>query len=456
MSTALSINPATGAEIAHYDHHRPAEIDALITTASKAQHKWRTISLDVRAECLLRLAATLDAHTNRYAPLITAEMGKPIAQAEAEVAKCAGACRYYAKHAEQLLAPQMIATEMHKSYITYQPLGVVLAIMPWNFPFFQVIRCAIPVILAGNTLLLKHASNVQGCAYALQEAFLEAGFIEGCMQAVTTDNETTARLIADNAIAAISLTGSDIAGSAVAAEAGRHIKKTVLELGGSDAYLVLDDADIARAAKVITHGRLQNTGQTCIAVKRVIALHSVYEELIEQLFNQFTTVTVGDPMDRSNDCGPMARFDLRANLHTQVCYSRKEGAHLLCGGTPIDGVGAYYPATILRDVTPGMTAFDRELFGPVLAISTAANEQQAIALANQSSFGLGGGVCTQNLERGMRIAHQLETGNVAINDFVRSDPRLPFGGVKRSGYGRELAAFGMREFVNVQAINVAT
>jgi succinate-semialdehyde dehydrogenase/glutarate-semialdehyde dehydrogenase len=383
-------------------------------------------------------------------------MGKPVRDGVAEAQKCATACEHYAEHAERLLAREPVATEAHKSFVTFNPLGVVLAVMPWNFPFWQVFRFAAPGLMAGNAAVLKHASNVPGCAMAIESLFTEAGFPPNLFRTLMIGSKQVESVVAHPLVRAATLTGSAAAGRAIARKAGELLKKTVLELGGSDPYLVLDDADPDAAAEICTRGRLVNSGQSCIAAKRFIVVGSVRERFERSFVERMAAKRMGDPLREDVDIGPQARKDLRDALHGQVQRSIAKGARCLLGGSVPDGPGAFYPPTVLTDVGKGMPAFDEELFGPVAAIIAARDERHAIDLANDSSFGLGGAVITRDRVRGERIAaDEMESGCVFVNDNVKSDVRLPFGGVKESGYGRELSGYGIREFVNIKTVWVA-
>ena len=401
---------------------------------------------------MYNLGDVLEIKKEEYAQLITQEMGKTILQARKEIEKCIWVCNYYAHYVGTLLANETVETEATKSYVTFQPLGVVLAVMPWNFPFYQVLRFAVPALIAGNTGVLKHASNVQGCAKALEDAFTKAGFPEGVFINLNISASNVKDIIEDKNIVAVTLTGSDPAGRSVAAIAGQNLKKTVLELGGSDAYIILNDANLDEATDLATYGRLQNTGQTCIAAKRLIVLEDIYDEFLDLFAKKMKAAKMGEPTDESTFYGPMARIDLRDEIHEQVQKTIKQGGRLVIGGEIPEGKGAYYPATILADLEPGMEAFDKELFGPVASVIRAANEDHAITLANNSQYGLGSGVITGNKERGEKIALQLEAGSSFVNKLVVSDLRLPFGGIKNSGYGRELSGYGIKEFVNTKSI----
>jgi len=382
-------------------------------------------------------------------------MGKPIAQSRAEVEKCAWVCDYYSENAESFLNDEIIETDASKSFVSYQPLGVILAVMPWNFPFWQVIRFAAPTLMAGNTGLLKHASNVTGSALALEDIFKKAGFPENVFRTLLISSKHVKRVIENPIIQAVSITGSVPAGKAVASSAGSVLKKCVLELGGSDPYVILEDADLESAADLCVTSRLINGGQSCISAKRFIIVETVFNKFEKLYVEKMTLKKMGDPFNELNDIGPQASIPLRDELHDQVLRSVKAGAKLLLGGEIPDGDSAFYPATVLSNVTPGMPAFDEELFGPVAALIKAKDEDDAIKLANQTIFGLGAAVFTKNVKNGERIAkEELNAGNCFVNQFVRSDPRLPFGGVKESGYGRELSPFGIKEFVNIKTVYV--
>lgn len=452
MTVSKTINPATGKEIAEYKRINADEVKSNIAAANKTFKDWKKLSYAERAVSMHRLADVLEKNKDEYALLITNEMGKTLQQAIKEVEKCALVCNYYADNTEAILKDEHVTTEASKSYVTFQPIGVILAVMPWNFPFYQVIRFAAPALMAGNTGVLKHASNVQGCAFALEGAFAKAGFPAGVFTNLNVTSDAIKEIIEDKNIVAVTLTGSEPAGRSVAAIAGQNLKKTVMELGGSDAYIILEDADIDKAAEMATLGRLQNNGQTCIAAKRFIVVEEIYDAFLEKFTQKMSAAKMGDPTDATTFYGPMARVDLRDELHEQVKKTIKQGGRLIIGGEIPQGEGAYYPATIIADVKPGMVGFDEELFGPVASVIKATNEQEAIELANNSQFGLGSGVITGNKERGEKVALQLEAGSSFVNKLVASDPRLPFGGIKNSGYGRELSGYGMKEFVNTKSI----
>lgn len=452
MAKTISINPATGEKISEYDRITSSEALEIIAASKKEFHLWKHKTFEERAKLIYALADVLEANKEEYAQLATQEMGKVIGQARKEIEKCAWVCRYYAEHASTLLANETVKTEATKSYVTFQPIGVILAVMPWNFPFYQAIRFAIPALMAGNTGVLKHASNVQGCAFAIEDAFIKAGFPKGVFMNLNVDSKDVKKLIEDKNIAAITLTGSDAAGRSIASIAGQNLKKTVMELGGSDAYIILDDVDLEKATDLATMGRLQNNGQTCIAAKRFIVHDAIYDNFLALFTKKMKAAKMGEPTNEDSYYGPMARLDLRDELHEQVQKTIQQGGRLVLGGTIPEGKGAYYPASILVDLEPGMEAFDNELFGPVASVIRAKDDTHAVELANNSQFGLGSGVFTKDTERGEKLALQLEAGSSFVNKLVVSDPRLPFGGIKNSGYGRELAAYGIREFVNTKTI----
>jgi acyl-CoA reductase-like NAD-dependent aldehyde dehydrogenase len=447
-----AINPTTGAVLADHAIHSAAEVQARLAHASEAAHAWRIRPIEARASFMHGAARVLRQRSEAFAGLMTAEMGKPIAAAEAEVEKCALACDWFADHAARLLAPEGHATEAAHSFVRFDPLGTVLAIMPWNFPFWQAFRCAAPALMAGNTVVLKHASNVPGCALAIEDVFCDAGFPPGVFMTLLVPSSAVAELIHHPAIHAVSLTGSEAAGSEVAGHAGAALKKAVLELGGSDPFLVLADADPERAAEAAATARTLNSGQSCIAAKRFIVDVSIAERFELALVERMRALVVGDPLRRETQIGPLARADLRDALHDQVERTLAMGAALRLGGSRLTGPGFFYAPTVLAGVEPGMPAFDEETFGPVAAVSRARDERHAIELANRSRYGLGASVWTADPARGERLAEVLEAGSVFVNEIVKSDPRLPFGGIKRSGYGRELARQGIREFVNIKTV----
>ncbi|QNM86355.1 NAD-dependent succinate-semialdehyde dehydrogenase [Polaribacter pectinis] len=452
MKKTTTINPATEEEIKSYERISPKEAKEKVAKANEAYQTWKKTSFEERSKLMNKLATIFEENIEEYAQLATQEMGKIIKQSRAEIEKCAKICRYYADNIEELLADEVIKTEAKKSYVTFQPLGVTLAVMPWNFPFYQVIRFAAPAVMTGNTGVLKHASNVQGCAFALEDAFKKAGFPNGVFTNLNLESKDIKAVIEDKNIVAVTLTGSEPAGRSVAKIAGENLKKTVLELGGSDAYIILEDADLEKATDLATYGRLQNNGQTCIAAKRFIVLEEIYDDFLKLFTKKMKDAKMGEPTNEDVYYGPMARVDLRDELHEQVEKTIKQGGKLVLGGKIPDRKGAYYPATILADLKAGMTGFDEELFGPVASVIKAKTEEEAIELANNSTFGLGSGVITGDSKRGEKVALQLEAGNSFVNKLVASDPRLPFGGIKNSGYGRELSSYGIREFVNTKSI----
>ena len=450
-----SVNPATGTLLETFEETPAAELDRILARADAASREWRELRVAARAERLRAAGRILRERKDAYARTMALEMGKPLAQGVAEAEKCAWVCDYYADEAAAMLADEPRRTDAARSYVRFEALGPVLAIMPWNFPFWQVFRFAAPALAAGNAGILKHAPNVSRCALEIEQVFRDAGLPDGLFRSVFLSNEATAGVIADARVRAVTLTGSDRAGSQVAERAGRHLKKTVLELGGSDPFIVLEDADLARAATIAADARLQNSGQSCIAAKRFIVADRVAGQFTERLEAEMASRRVGDPLDPATAVGPQARLDLRANLHRQVEESVRRGAQLVLGGRLPDEPGAFYPPTILTAVQPGTPAFDEETFGPVAAVVVARDDADAVRIANASVYGLGASVWTADAARGERIARELETGSVFVNGMVKSDPRLPFGGVKRSGYGRELSEYGLREFVNIKTVWVA-
>lgn len=450
-----STNPATGATIAEYDAHTDDQVRALIAEANERQIEWRRTGFAHRAEILRATADQLDKRADELAELMAAEMGKPVSDGRGEAEKCAWVCRYYADNAADHLADVPLEADRSKSYLHHEPLGLVLAVMPWNFPLWQVFRFAAPALMAGNGALLKHASNVTGCALAIEELFEDGGAPTGLFRTLKIGSDAVEGVLENELVRAATLTGSVPAGSAVAATAGRLLKKTVLELGGSDPYVVLADADIEAAAKTCATSRLINSGQSCIAAKRFVVVDEVHDAFVDALVAEMEAAVVGDPTDPETTVGPQAQVSLRDELHEQVEKSIGQGATLRLGGQKPTGPGAFYPPTVLTGVTIDMVAGEEELFGPVAAVLRADDEADAIRIANETRFGLGAAVFTQDLERGERIAaRELEAGCCFVNDFVASDPRLPFGGIKDSGYGRELSHLGIREFVNQKTVVV--
>ena len=450
-----SINPANDELLREYAETEPAAVERILADAERAFESWRTTSFATRAERMKRAGSLLRERKDELARLMALEMGKPLAQGRAEADKCALVCDFYAEQAEQFLAPRSIPTDATKSLVVFQPLGVVLAVMPWNFPFWQVFRFAAPALMAGNAGLLKHASNVSGCALAIEEIIHAAGFPKGLFRSLLIGSARVGALIEALQVKAVTLTGSTPAGRSVAAKAGERLKKTVLELGGSDPYLILEDADLELAAETCVASRLINGGQSCIAAKRFIVVEPVADRFLERFKTELASRKMGDPTARETQVGPQARTDLRDQLHHQVEESVKRGARALLGGQVPAGKGAFYPPTLLSAVDRGMPAFDEETFGPVAAVIRAKDEADAIRLANDTAFGLGAALWTRDRARAERLAVQIEAGAVFVNGVVKSDPRLPFGGIKRSGYGRELSEYGIREFVNIKSVWIA-
>lgn len=451
----LSINPVNNEAIASYDEHSQEQVQNILQNAQNAFYTWRETSFEERASKLKAVASLLRAEKPDLAQLMVAEMGKPILQAEAEVEKCAWVCEYYAEQGERFLNDESVLTDASKSFVSYRPLGVLLAVMPWNFPFWQVFRFAAPALMAGNTAILKHASNVTGCALAIEKLLLQSGIPDMVFQTIIIPGSKVADIVKHPIIKGVSLTGSNAAGIAVASAAGATLKKSLLELGGSDPYIILKDADIRGAVEACVTARLLNTGQSCIAAKRFIVERPVYDDFLSLFRELMLSKRLGDPMDPSIDLGPLARIDLRSELHQQVEQSIAADAVPLLGCVIPEGPGAYYPASILAGVEPGMPAFDEELFGPVAAVVRAESEGDAMRLANLTSFGLGAAIFTSDIAKGEYLAkYELDAGSCFVNAFVKSDPRLPFGGIKDSGYGRELSAQGIREFVNIKSVYI--
>ena len=450
-----SINPANGQEIAAYEEMSTDEVNGIITAVNDTFNSWRKTSFSSRGELLKNAAAILQSNKEEFGRLMSLEMGKPYSQSLAEVVKCAKGCEYYADNTEEILADRIIETDASKSYVSHQPIGIVLAVMPWNFPFWQVFRFVAPALMAGNVGVLKHASNVQGCALAIEKIFVDSGFPENVFRTLVIGSKHVENVINNPHVKAVTLTGSTPAGRAVASQSGAALKKTVLEFGGSDPYVILKDADLDQAVEACVIGRLLNTGQSCIAAKRFIVVAEVLADFQERLIDEMRVKKWGDPFEEDVDLGPMVNETARDEIHNQVLRSVEKGAVILLGGKVPDNPGAYYPATVLGNVRPGMPAFDEELFGPVAAVIAAENEAEAIKLANQTPFGLGAAVFTSDIKKGEKIAsEQLEAGSCFVNDFVRSDPRLPFGGIKASGYGRELSSNGILEFVNSKTVYI--
>jgi succinate-semialdehyde dehydrogenase / glutarate-semialdehyde dehydrogenase len=450
-----SINPATGETLREFDSLTNEEIEQKLAAAQTAFPRYRATSGKARAAILIAAAALLEREVDSLARIITLEMGKPIGAARAEVQKCAGGCRFYAENAARFLEEEVIQTAAAHSSVRWQPLGAVLAIMPWNFPFWQVFRFAAPALMAGNVGLLKHAANVPQCALAIEDIFRRAGAAEGVFQTLLIESDQVAGLIKDARVRAVTLTGSDKAGSAVAEAAGREIKKCVLELGGSDPFIVMPSADLKNALTTAVTARTQNNGQSCIAGKRFLIAESVYDEFVSQFVERMGALKVGDPFDDATEIGPLATPSIRDGVHEQVRKSVAAGAKLLTGGKPLEGKGNFYPPTVLAEIPEDAPAFREEVFGPVALLFRVPDAAAAIALANESEFGLGASVWTNESKEQEVFANQLDCGMVFVNAMVASDPRLPFGGVKRSGYGRELSSLGIREFMNAKTVFMA-
>ncbi|MBN1820743.1 MAG: NAD-dependent succinate-semialdehyde dehydrogenase [Prolixibacteraceae bacterium] len=450
-----SINPTTEEVVHVYEPLSDKGIEKIVNSVDKTWHHWRSTSFSYRFQLMQNLASLLKSNRDQLARTISLEMGKVLKESKAEIEKCAWVCDYYAVNAESFLQAESVPTEAGQSFVSFLPLGTILAVMPWNFPFWQVFRFLAPALMAGNTAVLKHASNVQGCAMAIEELIREAGFPENVFRTLLISSDKVENVIKHPAIKAVTLTGSTPAGKAVASLAGSVLKKCVLELGGSDPYLILKDADVEEAARICTSARLLNAGQSCIAAKRFIVVEDVYSKFLEYFTHFMSRTTFGDPCDPETDIGPLARIDLRDELHKQVQDSVNAGAEIIIGGEIPHIKGAFYPPTILENVKPGMPAYDEELFGPVASVIKVSDEEEAVRVANDTVFGLGAAVFTGNSEKGTRIAEmKLDAGCCFVNDFVKSDPRLPFGGIKESGFGRELSSFGIREFVNIKTVVV--
>jgi len=452
----LSVNPSNCKIVARYKSHTKKQANNIVLKTHTAWLTWKDSAADERSKLLMALSEKLLNRKTELANLIAAEMGKPLKQGVSEIEKCAAACEYYAQNAAGFLKDQLIKTDASKSYVTFNPIGVVLAVMPWNFPVWQVFRFLAPALAAGNCGVLKHASNVMGCALAIEDLVKEAGFPDNVFRTLLIDSKAVGAIIENPLIKAVTLTGSTNAGKMVAEKAGSLIKKTVLELGGSDAYIILEDADLDKAAEICVNSRLVNGGQSCIAAKRFVVVKAVEKEFTRLFVEKMATKVMGDPLDEATDIGPQARVDLRDELHQQVERSIAKGAKCLLGGKVSEGKNAFYPPTVLTNIKKGMPAYNEELFGPVAAIISARDEADAIRIANDSVFGLGGAVFTKDTKRGEHIAAtQMEAGSCFVNGLVKSDPRLPFGGIKESGYGRELGMFGIHEFVNIKTVWVA-
>ena len=449
----ISTNPANNKQLKSHKEISVDSINRIINSSYNTYLQWKNKSFSYRSKKMKALAELLNLKKEKLGLLMTQEMGKPIKQSIAEAEKCAWVCEYYANNAEQFLSKRNISTKSTKSFISFQPIGIVLAIMPWNFPFWQVFRFASPALMAGNVGVLKHASNVQGCAKEIEKLFLEAGFPKFAFSNLVIGSKKVSNVIKNPLVRAVTLTGSTPAGKSVASLAGSLLKKTVLELGGNDPYVILEDADLENAVESCIAGRMLNTGQSCIAAKRFIVVEPRLDEFINKVEQKINSMKMGDPINSDIDIGPMVNNDARDELHQQVLMSIEKGAKLISGGRVPDFDGSFYPPTLLVNVEPGMVAFDDELFGPVAVIISAKDQAHAIELANKTNYGLGSAIFTTDLDKGERIAtDELEAGSCFVNDFVKSDPRLPFGGIKESGYGRELSEFGIHEFVNIKSV----
>lgn len=447
-----TINPANNKLVKTFEKMSNEKVNEIISNSEKTFQTWRQTEFEHRAELLIKTANVLRSNKRKYAETMTLEMGKPITQAISEVEKCAWVCEYYAQNAEAILRKEIIETDASESFVQFDPIGIVLAVMPWNYPFWQVFRFAAPALMAGNVCLLKHASNVPMSALAIEEIFKDAGLPDGTFTTLLIDSGQVDNVIQNSLIKATTLTGSEPAGMSVASASGKALKKSVMELGGSDPFIIMSDAKIDEAVNVGVFARTMNNGQSCIAAKRFILLEDIADEFESKFVNKMNALVVGDPMDSKTELGPIAREDLLLELDYQVKTSEKQGAKILCGGKRLNRDGAFYPATVLSNVKKGMLAYTEELFGPVAIIIRAKDEEDAIFIANDSPFGLGASLWTNNIENAKQLASKIESGSVFINGLVKSDPRLPFGGVKTSGYGRELSHYGIKEFVNIKTV----
>ncbi len=450
-----TLNPTTEELVKNFEEMSVEQVEEIVQKSNNVFHEWRRKSFAERSELMHKVATILREKKREFGEIMTLEMGKPIKQAEAEAEKCAWVCDYYAENAEGILQKEFISTDASESYVQFDPIGVVLAVMPWNFPFWQVFRFAAPALMAGNVGVLKHASNVPMCAEAIENIFHEAGFPDGAFKNLPISSRTVRYVIDHKFVKAATLTGSENAGKNVAERSGRNLKKTVMELGGSDPFIILPDADLEKASSVAVTARMINNGQSCIAAKRFIVTEAVYDEFLELFVNKMKAVKIGNPMDEETELGPLARKDLMLELDEQVKKSVNAGAEILTGGKPLEGKGFFYPPTVLVNVHKGMPAYEEELFGPVASVIKAKDEEDAIRIANDTLFGLGASLWTKNTEHAKELAKEIESGSVFINGLVKSDPRLPFGGVKISGYGRELSHYGIKEFVNIKTVWIA-
>lgn len=454
MSILKSINPANEQMFAEFKQMSLAKVKEIILESSKAQNQWTELDIQNRIQIISKVKKMILGNKRQYAETITSEMGKPISESMAEIEKCASLCEYYEDNSEEFLRDKYLKSNAVTSFVSYEPLGVIFGIMPWNFPFWQVFRFAVPAIIAGNSTLIKHAPNVQGSAIAIEKIFHAAGLPKDVFRILMIDIDIIPEIISDKMIKAVSLTGSEFAGSKVAECSGKNLKKTVLELGGADAFVVLDDANLVKCVDSAIKGRMLNNGQSCIAAKRFIVHENIYNEFLEMLEDSVSSLQVGNPMLDDTQVGPLARLDILDKIQLQVDESIALGAHLVCGGKKVGNLGYFYSPTILTDITKDMPVYSQETFGPVFSVFKCSNIEQMLDLANDTDFGLGGSVWSEDQEKALSLAHKIETGAVFINDFMKSDPRLPFGGVKKSGYGRELSEFGIKEFVNVKTIAI--
>lgn len=450
-----SINPTNGELLKSYTEHSNEEVATIINAVDQSWQAWKKTSFKTRQGLMQNAAEVLRKHKADFAKTMSLEMGKPLTEALGEVEKSAWVCEYYAENAAAMLADEKITSDASKSFVSFEPLGIVLAVMPWNFPFWQVFRFAAPALMAGNAAVLKHASNVQGCAADIEKVFQLAGFPSNLFRNLVIKSNQVEKIIKNPKIKACTLTGSEYAGSQVAMTAGKEIKNVVLELGGADAFIVLKDADLQKAAKVAVQARMLNNGQSCIAAKRFIIHHSIEAEFINLINKELDKLAIGNPLKEGVNVGPLARTDLREEIHTQVEQTIAQGAKLHRGGKFINGPGCFYEATIISNLKPNMKLYYEESFGPVFSLFTFETEEEAIKIANDSEFGLGGSLWTQDLKRGEQLAREIESGGIFINGMTKSDPRLPFGGIKKSGYGRELSHYGIKEFVNIKTIWIA-
>lgn len=453
--TIETINPATGKVIQSYPEMSHSEVNQVIDSTHTAYLSWLEFDFNQRSIYMRNIANLLRQRKNEYAILMAQEMGKPLSQGEGEIEKCAFVCDHYAENASAYLKPRTIPTDMQKSFVSYQPLGIIFAIMPWNFPFWQVFRFAAPTLMAGNGALLKHAPISTGTALAIEKLFIDAGFVENLFRSLIISTDEASNVISNSKVAAVTLTGSTQAGSIVGAQAAKALKKCVLELGGCDPYLILEDADLDLAAEACVTSRMSNSGQSCIAAKRLIVIESIQTTFLELLKEKLKKYKMGNPLDNQINFGPLARKDIRDNVHAQVQKSIEKGAELIIGGKIPSQEGFYYPPTILTNIKKGMPAYNEEIFGPIISLISAKDEDEAISIANDTGYGLGSGIFTKDVVRGEKIAvEKIQAGSCAINTLLASDPRLPFGGIKNSGYGRELSAEGIHSFVNIKTINI--